>query len=93
MESSKNQRLNTDKSQVQKVAVDTVAGLGNAVTAVMKGVTEAVGAVGGAINETTINHSKKAYGEDYTTHVTQQYVLAANEIGDPTHTLLLYIEW
>ena len=67
--------------EVQKAVVDTVAGLGNAVSSITKGITEAIGTVGSAISESTVHYSNTKYGEDYTTNVTQRYVEAAEDIG------------
>lgn len=66
---------------VQKAVVDTVAGIGNAVTSVAKGITEAIGVVGAGIGNAAVHYSTSAYGEEYTENVTQHYVNAGEAIG------------
>eukprot|EP01041_Mallomonas_annulata_P004397 gene4397-8752_t len=79
-EMSKGEQLD-NLGPVKTAVVDTVAGLGNAVASVTKGITEYMGAVGGAIGETALSHSRAKYGEEYTNRVTEHYVKAGEEIG------------
>lgn len=68
-------------SPVKSALLDTVAGLGNGVSSVCKGLTEALSEVGSAIGETALTHSKTMHGDTYAENVTQHYVDACAEIG------------
>lgn len=69
------------KSKLNRAMWDTVEGMGNGLTSVFKGVTEAIAEVGNAIGDSAMHHSKAKYGEHYANQVTKSYVDAASEIG------------
>lgn len=66
---------------VKKALWDTVEGVGNGVTSIFKGVTEAMAEVGSAIGDSAMHHARVKYGDDYANQVTKSYVDAASEIG------------
>jgi hypothetical protein len=73
---------------VTKAVNDTFGGLFNAVVSSFKGVTEAMGEIGNAVNETAINHAKAIHGDEYAKQVTQHYVDAAGEVGLASYKVL-----
>lgn len=66
---------------VKKALWDTVEGVGNGVTSIFKGVTEAMAEVGSAIGDSAMHHARVKYGDSYANQVTKSYVDAASEIG------------
>lgn len=66
---------------IKKNLWDTVEGMGNGVTSIFKGVTEAMSEVGTAIGDSAMHHARVKYGDAYADHVTKSYVDAASEIG------------
>lgn len=85
---SANRRLSQDRQQnIPKRASfgsavwETVEGMGNGVTSIFKGVTEAMAEVGNAIGDSAMHHAKAKYGEEYAQQITKSYVDAASEIG------------
>ena len=71
----------TPESIVPKVVIDTVGGLGNAVSSIYKGTTELLGEVGSAISDTAIHHSTVTKGDAYAELVTRRYLQACGEVG------------
>lgn len=66
---------------LKKALWDTVEGMGNGVTSMFKGVTEAMSEVGSAIGDSAMHHARIKYGDHYANFVTKSYVDAASEIG------------
>ena len=71
----------TPESVVPKVVIDTVGGLGNAVSSIYKGTTELLGEVGSAISDTAMHHSTVTKGDAYAELVTRRYLQACGEVG------------
>eukprot|EP01039_Chlorochromonas_danica_P010336 gene10336-11440_t len=71
----------SSSSRSSRLFLDTIAGLGNGLASVCKGVTEALGEVGLAIGDSASYHSQTFYGPQYTSEVTDRYLEAAREIG------------
>jgi uncharacterized membrane protein len=70
-----------NRGTTKRVILDTIGGIGNAVSSVAKGFTEALSEVGTAIGYSSIHHSNTIYGEEYTQKVTKHYVDAWGEVG------------
>lgn len=71
----------SSSSKSSRLFLDTIAGLGNGLASVCKGVTEALGEVGLAIGDSASYHSQTFYGPQYTSEVTDRYLEAARELG------------
>lgn len=69
------------RSAVGQGLLDVTAGLGNGLTNICKGVTEAMGEMAFAIGDSALHHSRTMHGEQYAEEVTQKYLDACQEVG------------
>ncbi len=82
------QQLRNEDGSVKSFLYDTVAGMGNGLASVCKGVTEAFTEIGNAISDTAMHHAKETRGEEYAENITKHYVEASEEIGWASYKLL-----
>jgi len=73
--------LDSSSNPITKVAFETVCGLGNGVTNVLKGVTEMLAEVGSAVGDCTMHHSSAVNGPLYANEITRHYVEAFGQMS------------
>ena len=78
---SKMAAIKKDEKDSRRPILDTVGGVGNALSSVFKGVTEAWSEIGSATSDAALYHSRHLHGNDYADAVTKHYVEGMGEIA------------